>query len=123
MSDEKIEQELAQAEARGRSLQPGPQTRRGREHLEARAERARQAATKKQAISVRIDQDVIARLQQLAGPDGSYQTLLNRALIEWCNAQEAGSLLDERLARLEQIAEQLEQALHTEAQARARAGA
>lgn len=68
-------------------------------------------ASRKKAISVRIDEDVIEKLKAMAGEDGSYQTLLNRTLIEWCEAQAIGGLLEEQLQRLERLASRVESAL------------
>ncbi|MFU8804693.1 MAG: BrnA antitoxin family protein [Bradymonadaceae bacterium] len=45
-------------------------------------ERLRQAAQRKKQVTIRLDADIIERFKQLAGPDGSYQTLMNRALHE-----------------------------------------
>ena len=41
-----------------------------------------QAAGRKQQITIRLDADTVGRFKTLAGDDGSYQTLINRALHE-----------------------------------------
>lgn len=117
MSDEKIKQELEEAEAWAQGRRPSERTQRGVQALQQRVERARQASGRKEAISVRIDRDVLERLKTLAGPDGSYQTLLNRALIEWCDAQELGGLLEHRMERLDQLTDKLLERLDGHARA------
>ena len=111
MSDEKIEREMEEVEQWARQLVPSATTQRGTSALEARVTRAKHSAQRKELISVRIDRDVLERLRALAGPDGSYQSLLNRALIEWCDAQETGTLLDARLDRLDRLAKKMEEHL------------
>ena len=98
MSDEDTRRELEEAEQWGRSLRPGPQTKRGAEHLRAK----QAAAKKKKAISVRLDEDVLEGLKQMAGPDGSYQHLMNQALRQWL----AGQQLEHVLRRV--VREELE---------------
>lgn len=110
MSKSKLEDELEEAEAWGRSLEPSAQTRRGSHHLKQRLQEAKKKAKKKKAISVRLDEDVVDELKRLAG-EGSYQSLMNRALIEWCEAQHTGGLLKEQIQRLEKLASQVEDAL------------
>ena len=70
---------------------------RGREALR---ERLQQAAQRKQQVTIRLDADIVERFKQLAGPDGSYQTLINRALHEWLEAQSVGGLLRAELEEL-----------------------
>ena len=99
-------EEMEEAEAWGRSEKPRQLVKRGRQHL-----RAKQVAATKQAISVRLDQDVVERLKALAGPQGSYQSLMNRALVQWCDAQEEKGLLEQKLERLEDLVGKLERML------------
>ena len=110
MSKHDTANEVEDAEQWVKTLSPAD-ARRGRTHLEDRIARAKSMASRKKAISVRIDEDVIEKLKAMAGEDGSYQTLLNRALIEWCEAQEIGGLLEEQLQRLERLASRVESAL------------
>lgn len=80
---EKTDRELEEAETWGQSLTPSnTRIRSGREEL-----RLRRAATKKRAISVRLDEDIIEGLRELAG-EGSYQRLMNQALREWLAGQD-----------------------------------
>ena len=58
-----------------------------------------------------MDVDVVERLKALAGPQGSYQSLMNRALVQWCDVQEEGGLLEQKLKRLEELAGRLERVL------------
>lgn len=51
------------------------------------------AARRKQQVTIRLDADIVERFKELAGPEGSYQTLINRALHEWLEAQSVGRLL------------------------------
>lgn len=68
--------------------------------------------TKKKMISVRVDQDIIETLKDMAGEDGSYQQLLNEALVQWCQAQTTGQgLLVDMERRLEAVNQRLEEAL------------
>lgn len=64
-------------------------------------------AERKQLISVNLDIDVITRLKRLAG-GGSYQTLISKALAQWCDAMEFGDLLDERVERMDALMTQME---------------
>lgn len=64
-------------------------------------------AERKQLISVSLDTDVITRMKRLAG-GGSYQTLINKALAQWCDAMEFGDLLDERVERMDALMTQME---------------
>lgn len=65
-----------------------------REHL-------RMASAAKKQLTIRLDADIIERFKDLAGPEGSYQTLMNRALHEWLEAQSIGGLLESKIQRLE----------------------
>lgn len=70
--------------------------------------------TKKKMISVRVEQDIIETLKDMAGADGSYQQLLNEALTQWCQAQTTGQgLLVDVERRLKAINQRLEDALKT----------
>ena len=110
MSKDKWAKELEEVEAWGRGLKPSANTKRGSEHLKQRLQQAKKKAKNKKAISVRLDEDVVYELKRLAG-EGSYQSLMNRALIEWCEAQHTGGLLKEQIQRLEKLASQVEDAL------------
>ncbi len=74
-------------------------------------ERAQKKARTKQAISLRLDVETLERLKELAG-DGSYQTLINRVLSQWCDAMEFSDLLEDKLERLENAARSLESLEH-----------
>lgn len=67
---------------------------------EALRKRLEQAAERKQQVTIRLDADIVERFKQLAGPDGSYQSLINRALHEWLEAQSVGRLLRTELDEL-----------------------
>lgn len=108
---DKHAQEIQEAEEWASKQQPNENTKRGNQHLKARIAEARKAAGNKKMISVRIDEDVIDTLKEMAGEDGSYQSLLNRALIEWCEAQRTVGLLQQHIERLEKLANQVESAL------------
>ena len=111
MSSGKHVQEIEEAEQWAAKQKPGKHTKRGSQHLKARIEEAKKMASKKTMISVRIDEDILDTLKSPAGEGGSYQSLLNRALIEWCEAQHIAGLLQEQIERLEKLASQVEQAL------------
>jgi len=64
---------------------------------EAFRERMRQAAERKQSVTIRLDADIVAAFKQLAGPEGSYQTLINRALHEWLDARSVRGLVEDAL--------------------------
>ena len=102
--------EMDELEQAARDYRPDHPTR-ARGPQARRVQRAQQAAATKQAISLRLDVDVLERVRALA-KDGSYQTLINRALAQWCDAMELGQLLDPTLARLEAAVAQLEEAAH-----------
>ena len=66
-------------------------------------------------IPVRVDQDIIETLKDMAEEGGSYQQLLYEALTQWCQAQTTGQgpLVDvER--RLEAVNQRLEDALEAQ---------
>lgn len=112
MNDDKsLEQEMDALEEAMRQSKASPSMRRGRQHLEARLAQAYKAAQKKQAISLRVDQDVLEKLKECAG-EGSYQTLINRILVQWLDTMEMGGLLESKLERLERATDQLEQMLN-----------
>ena len=66
---------------------------------EARAAR-RAAATLKQRITIRVDEDILEEFRELAGEDGNYQTLINHALRQWLEARGLKELLREELPSL-----------------------
>lgn len=59
--------------------------------------RMRQAAERKQQITIRLDADIVSGFKQLAGEDGSYQTLMNRALHEWLEARSVRGLVEDAI--------------------------
>lgn len=71
--------------------------RSGKEALEAR--RSRQLTAKKNRITIRLDQDILAGFRELAG-DGAYQPLINQALRDWLTAQSVKELIREELTAL-----------------------
>lgn len=73
---------------------------RGPEVLRDQLERAAQRKTQ---VTIRLDADIVDRFKQLAGPDGSYQSLINRALHEWLEAQSVRGLLRNELEDLADI--------------------
>jgi len=92
MSDtEKRELEELEQAARETSLDD-LETERG---YEAFRERMREAAERKTQVTIRLDADTVAAFKKLAGPDGSYQTLINRALHEWLEARSVRGLVAE----------------------------
>jgi uncharacterized protein (DUF4415 family) len=62
---------------------------------EAFRERMREAAERKQQVTIRLDADIVATFKELAGKEGSYQTLINRALHEWLEARSVRGLVAE----------------------------
>lgn len=63
----------------------------------------RQAARRKKQLTIRLDADIVERFKALAGPDGSYQTLINRALHEWLEARSVGRLLRSEIEDLAEL--------------------
>ena len=90
MSDHK--KEMDEAETWGRNLTADEHTKRGPEHL-----RAKMKAASKKLISIRMDEDIIDRLKELAGDDGSYQRLLNQAVREWLDGRRMEDVLRQAL--------------------------
>lgn len=64
---------------------------------EAIRKKMRQAAERKKQVTIRLDADIVAAFKQLAGPEGSYQTLINRALHEWLDAKSVRGLVEDAL--------------------------
>ncbi len=92
MSDaEKHELEELEEAARETSLDE-IETEQG---YEAFRERMRDAAERKQQVTIRLDADIVATFKELAGEEGSYQTLINRALHEWLEARSVRGLVSE----------------------------
>jgi uncharacterized protein (DUF4415 family) len=92
MSDaEKRELEELEEAARETSLDE-IETEQG---YEAFRERMREAAERKQQVTIRLDADIVATFKELAGEEGSYQTLINRALHEWLEARSVRGLVAE----------------------------
>ncbi len=65
--------------------------------------RAGRRQTKKQRITIRLDQDIVERFKGMANEDG-YQTLINQALRQWLEAQGVKELLRDELPQLVQDA-------------------
>jgi uncharacterized protein (DUF4415 family) len=101
LSDEldRLEEEYGRLPDERRIIGRGPEALRA--HM-------RQAAEPKKQLTMRLDADVVARFKELAGPQGSYQTLMNRALHEWLEAHSVGGLLESTIRRLNEVVEQLE---------------
>ncbi len=64
----------------------------------------RRAAEQKQRITIRVDGDVLEEFKELAGEEGSYQSLMNLALRQWLEAQGLKELLRKDLPELVQQA-------------------
>jgi len=60
----------------------------------------RAAASAKQRITIRLDEDILAEFRALATEDGNYQTLINLALRQWLEAQGLKELLRQDLPEL-----------------------
>lgn len=71
-------------------------------------EQLKQAAQRKTQLTMRLDADIVERFKELSGPEGSYQTLMNRALHEWLEAQSVGRLLQPQLEVLGQLIARIE---------------
>lgn len=91
---DELEERARQVPEHRESLGRGPEVL--REHLE-------QAAQRKKQLTMRVDRDIVARFKELAGPDGSYQTLMNRALHEWLEARSVSGLLEAEIKALDEI--------------------
>jgi uncharacterized protein (DUF4415 family) len=103
------EDELEAVEQEARARQPDPANLvRGEEAHRLRRERLLRAAAAKQQVTIRLDADVIDRFKALAGADGSYQSIINRALIQWLDAQEVRGLLREEIDALREAIRRLE---------------
>lgn len=63
-----------------------------------RQERHRTIMKKK--LSIRLDTDVVERFKELSGEGSGYQSLINKALREWLDAQSVHELLKEKLPEL-----------------------
>lgn len=102
------EDELEAVEQEARARQPDPANLvRGEEAHRLRRERLLRAAAKQQ-VTIRLDADVIDRFKALAGADGSYQSIINRALIQWLDAQDLRSLLHGEIDALREAIKRLE---------------
>ena len=64
----------------------------------------RKAAEQKQRITIRVDSDILEEFKDLAGEEGSYQSLINLALRQWLEAQGLKELLRKDLPELVQQA-------------------
>ena len=95
---DQLEEKAREVPEQRESVRRGPDVL--REHL-------RQAAKKKKQLTMRLDRDIVDRFKQLAGADGSYQTLINRALHEWLEAKSVSALLRDELDELDALVRQL----------------
>lgn len=92
------EQQLEETERIAREASPKDlETERG---YEAFRERMREAAERKQQVTIRLDADLVASFKELAGEEGSYQTLINRALHEWLDARSVRGLVEEAVEKI-----------------------
>lgn len=85
---DKLEEEYREVPEDRETLGRGPEV--VREQLE-------EAARRKKQVTIRLDADIVARFKELAGPNGSYQTLINRALHEWLEARSVRNLLRDEI--------------------------
>ena len=88
---DQLEEDARQIPEERKALGRGPEVL--RMHL-------KEAAQRKKQLTIRLDVDIVERFRELAGPDGSYQTLMNRALHEWLEAQSVGMLLRSEIEEL-----------------------
>lgn len=104
--DEKVSEELDRLEEENQRV---PEQRRtlGR-GPEVLREQLQQAAQRKTQLTMRLDADIIERFKALSGLEGSYQTLMNRALHEWLEAQSVERLLQPKLELLSQLITRIE---------------
>lgn len=104
--DEKVSEELDRLEEENQRV---PEQRRtlGR-GPEVLREQLQQAAQRKMQLTMRLDADIIERFKALSGLEGSYQTLMNRALHEWLEAQSVERLLQPKLELLSQLITRIE---------------
>ena len=97
---ERLEDEYRKVPEKRSSLGRGP---------EAIRKRLEKAAQRKKQLTIRLDVDIVERFKQLAGPSGSYQTLINRALHEWLDAHSVSGLLRDDLTELSNLVQALRQ--------------
>ena len=95
---ERLEEEYRRVPKERETLGRGPEV--VRNHL-------RKAARRKKQLTIRLDADIVDRFKTLAGPDGSYQSLINRALHEWLEAQSVRGLLRTELDEFADLVEEL----------------
>jgi uncharacterized protein (DUF4415 family) len=95
-NDEERELEQIERIARETSLDD-LETERGYENFR---EKMREAAQRKKQVTIRLDADIVAAFKKLAGSEGSYQTLINRALHEWLEARGVRGLLVDAIERI-----------------------
>ena len=84
------------------STEPNPERRLNYEEREKR----RKAKTKSK-ITIRLDLDILEAFKELASDDMGYQSLMNKALRDWLEAQSVEELLRSELPSL------LEKAIET----------
>jgi uncharacterized protein (DUF4415 family) len=89
-----LEEEYLEVPDERRTVGRGPEVLR---------EQLRKAAQRKQQVTIRLDADIVERFKQLAGEDGSYQSLINRALHDWLEAQSVGGLLRGEIEELAEL--------------------
>ena len=107
MSTEDEPQEESKEDAEGYREVPAERESLGR-GPEVLREQLRKAAERKKQVTIRLDADIVARFKELAGPDGSYQTLINRALREWLDAGSIRELLRDEFEAIDRKLEKLE---------------
>ena len=94
-----LEEESREVPEERESLGRGPEVLR---------DQLRQAARRKKQLTIRLDADIVDRFKALAGPEGSYQTLINRALHEWLEARSVGGLLRSEIEDLAELVRALQ---------------
>lgn len=103
------DEELEELEERAREV-PDERDSLGR-GPEVLRDRLREASEQKEQLTIRLDADIVAQFKELAGPDGSYQTLVNRALREWLETGGLRGLLREEIEAIrDDIVRELEDA-------------
>lgn len=104
-SDDQVREDLERLEDLARQV-PDDRETLGR-GPDALRDHLRHAAQRKKQLTIRLDRDIVERFKELAGPDGSYQTLMNRALHEWLEAQSVSGLLRAEIKDLGEIVHEL----------------
>lgn len=66
---------------------------------ELMTQRAKERASTKVRVNARFDADIVAKYKEIAGDEGSYQSLMNQALREWLDRKELRNVIREELER------------------------